>query len=248
LLEADTRIFDDFWHLDWDEFAVICDTHSPNYNAKMFDRLLQVCEKYKINHIVHAGDFFDGESFSYWPGLTEDPASFAAEIKASKKIVNTLLGHFPEIHFFMGTHDLRFWRMLSSQGKKETFTTPFDLLESEKIKVSRYHYCDINGEWRITHPKNTVKVGGLPAIRMSAKFMRSVVFAHGHWMGMVRDPSGKHWLCAPGCMVDPRRIAYKNLMDTSHDEWVPGFMIVVEKVKPILFAEDSPWEVYGIKV
>src|SRR4030042_1584279 len=241
---SDTKIYDDYWKLDWDEFIVAADAHTPYLYSPIYDKMLEVAMKYKITNVVHAGDFWNQDAFSYWWVTKEDSVSFDKEVAYSKKIVNSLTSHFKDVRFFLGSHDIRFWKLLYSQGKYDSYETVWNLLENDQIKVSPYRYCEVGTEWRINHPKNTVKVGGLPAIRMSAKFNRSVIFGHGHWQGWVWDPSGKHMLVAPGCLCDPRRISYKNCWDTSHDEWVPGFMAVFEKKKAVVFNEQTPWGVY----
>ncbi len=239
-----TKTYDKYWKLDWDEFIVGCDTHVPHYNEKIINRLLEVRNKYKIKNFIHAGDFFDQNTFSQFVVEPEDIVPWEVEVKEAKKLVDTFTNEFKDVRFFMGSHDVRFWLMLLRQGKAIDYNMPFKMLENEKIKTSKYRYCEIGKEWRINHPKNVVKVGGFPSIRMSAKFQRSIIFGHGHWAGLTKDPSGHHYLIAPGCLCDPLRIAYKNMWDTSHDNWSPGFVLIVEKTKPILFLEDSPWEIY----
>ncbi len=239
-----TKTYDDFWKLDWDEFIVAADCHSPYLYTPIYDKMMDVAAKYKIKKFVHAGDFWNQDTFSYWWVAKEDCVSFDQEVAYSKKIVNSLTKQFDDVRFFLGSHDIRFWKLLYSQGKFDTYDTVWNLLENNKIHVSSYRYCEVGDEWRINHPKNTVKVGGLPAIRMSAKFGRSVIFGHGHWQGWVWDPSGKHLLMAPGCLCDPKKISYKNLWDTSHDEWVPGFVLVRDRTRATVFNMDSDWDLY----
>jgi hypothetical protein len=82
---------------------------------------------------------------------------------------------------------------------------------------------------------------------MSSKFGRSVVFGHGHWWGIEHAPDGKKYHIAPGCMCDPQRIGYRSVWDTSHSEWVNGFLLILERNKPILFELNTSWGLYGIK-
>jgi len=239
-----TKVYDDYWKLNWDEFICACDTHSPHLNEKLFNRMLEVAEKYKIKNFIHPGDFFDENTFSSFDVDAEDMVGWDEEINYSRKILKALKGVFKNNYFSMGSHDIRFWRMMLKQSKVTHFDLPFKMTGVDGINVSRYRFAEINHEWRLTHPKNVVKVGGLPAVRLAAKFNRSIVFGHGHWAGITRDPSGKHYLVAPGCLCDPKRLAYVNLWDTSHDMMTCAFLVVVEKTKPILFFEDSPWQVY----
>jgi predicted phosphodiesterase len=237
-----TKTYNDYWKLPWDEFIVGADIHSPYFYLPIIERLLEVREKYKIKKIILAGDTWNQDSFSTWWVAKEDLVKFDEEVEASKKIVNLLTDNFDDVRFFLGSHDIRFWRLLYSQGKFESYDTIWNLLENKKIKVSPYRYCEINDEFRVNHPKNVVKVGGLPAIRMGAKFNRSVIFGHGHWQGYTWDPSGKHMLMAPGCLCDPQKIAYKCTWDTSHDEWIPGFILVRDRVRATIMNEKSDWD------
>ena len=244
---TETKTYDDYWQLDWKEFIVACDTHSPFVHKRMLNLMLKMAEKYKIPNFIHAGDFWNQDTFSTWWVAREDMVTFSKEVKESKNIVKSLNEVFENVHFFLGSHDLRFWRLMYSIGKSDDYMTVWDLLENDKIKTSSYRYAEIGTEWRINHPKNTVKVGGLPAVRMGAKFGRSIVFGHGHWWGIIGDPSGKHYLCAPGCLCDSKKIAYKNLWDTSHDEWKNGFLYVENGNIPHLIDEKIAQSKFGIK-
>jgi len=239
-----TKLYNDFWKLDWDEFIVAADTHSPYLYTPIYDKMLEVADKYKIKKFIHAGDFWNQDQFSYFWIATEDMVDFSDELAYSKKIVNSLTKHFDDVRFFLGSHDIRWWRAMYDRGKCGTYETVWKLLENDKIQVSSYRYCEVGDEWRINHPKNTVRVGGLPAIRMGAKFNRSVIFGHGHWQGWVWDPSGKHMLIAPGCLCDPEKISYKMLWDTSHDEWIPGFVLVRDRTRATIFNMKSDWDLY----
>lgn len=245
ILEASqTRLYDDYWKLNWDEFIVAADAHTPFINEKMFNRMLKVAQHYGIKNFIHGGDFWDQSGFSYFETDKEDMTDFSYDVKYSKGVAKVLTDTFKDVRFFLGSHDVRFYRMLMSQNKANNILDIWQLLDNPKIKVSKYRYCDIGKDWRINHPKNIVKVGGLPAIRMTAKHHRNIVFAHGHWLGYVYAPDGQNVLIAPGCLVDKKRVAYVNAWDTSHDIWVNGFLMVVEKKKFILFSEFSPWEIY----
>jgi len=236
--------YDDYWILNWDEGIVAADAHSPFIHEKIFNLMLEVAHRYKIKNFLHAGDFWNQDQFSSFWISKEDLISFSDEVSHSKKVVKSLTDNFNDVRFFLGSHDTRFWKLLYSIGKADEYNTVWDLLENKKIKTSNYRYCELNETWRINHPKNTVKVGGLPAIRMNAKFGKSIIFGHGHWQGFVFAPDGKHVLMAPGCLVDPERISYRSLWDTSHDQWVPGFVMIVEKSKFIIFNENSPYGIY----
>jgi predicted phosphodiesterase len=237
-----TKTYNDYWKLNWDEFIVGCDTHSPYAYPPIWEKMLKVANKYKITRFLHAGDFWNQDIFSSWWTCKEDTILFDEEVSASKKLVNVLTDNFDDVRFFLGSHDIRFWRLLYLTGKYDSYDTIWKLLENKKIKVSPYRYCEIGTEWRINHPKNIVKVGGLPAVRMGAKFNRSVIFGHGHWQGFVFSPSGKHMLMAPGCLCDPRKISYKCVWDTSHDEWIPGFILVRDRVRATIMNEHSDWD------
>jgi len=239
-----SRTYNDYWVLNWDEGIVCADAHSPFLHRKIFDRLLQIANHYKIKNLLHAGDFWNQDQFSYFWIDKKDMPTWDKEISFSKDLAKSLTDNFDDVRFILGSHDTRFWKLLNSMGKGEEYETVWKLLENPKIKTSDYRYCEINEHWRVNHPKNTVKVGGLPAIRMNAKFNKSIIFGHGHWQGYVYAPDGKHILMAPGCLVDPEKIAYRSLWDTSHDQWVPGFALILERNKFLLFNENSPYGIY----
>jgi len=244
-IEPETHLFTDFWHLDWKQCCIISDTHAPFFNARIYDRLFEIATKRKIRQCIHVGDFFDNPTFSKWPMMSIDEApSLAFQIKETKKLHDEMSKVFPELYFLMGTHDLRYWRMIVSQGKHDDFSSPFDLIGCKH--VSRFPYAEIGQEWRVSHPHNVVKVGGIPSVRMTAKHDRSILVAHGHLMGYEFSPNGKHVIINMGSMVNREKVAYVNLQDTSHPIWVNGFVVLLEPNKPkfLLCNEYSPWEIY----
>ena len=239
-----TKEFTDFWRLDWDEFIVGADLHVPLINEEIFNNMLKVAESLKIKKFIHAGDFFDQATFSSFDTYQEDLIDWGNEIKSAKATYKILANTFDEVKFFMGSHDLRFWRMLNKAGKATNFNSAFIQAEIPGQDTSRYRYAEVGTEWHLTHPRNVVKINSIPMLRIGAKYQRSIVAGHGHWWGIYRDPSGTHYQVAPGCLTDVRKHAYATLWDTSHDRWTPGFLAVVERNKPILFANDSPWGIY----
>jgi len=243
----ETKIYDDFWELPWDEWIMACDTHSPYVDTKIFNKMIQVAQHYGIKNFIHGGDFWDQSQFSFFDIDPEDLTDFSYDVRYSKSILKALDITFKDVRFFLGSHDVRYYKMLMSKGKHQKVKDIWNLLDNDKIQVSQYRFANIGPPgtgWRFNHPKNTVKAGGLSAVRMEAKFNRSMAFAHGHWFGHIMAPDGIHHLVAPGCMADKRRVSYKNAWDTSHDEWVNAFCMVVEKNKPILFSEHTPWGLY----
>lgn len=244
LEESGTKIYDKYWKLHWEEFMVGCDTHSPFTNEKLFNRMLEVALHYKVKHFIHAGDFFDQLAWSQFELSQGDMVKFEDELEYSKKIVDSLLAVFEDVYFFVGSHDLRFWRVSMMLGKEQNYDTPFKLLDRPQIKTNNYRYAQVGSEWHITHPRNVVKLGTINSERLSAKHGRSVIFAHGHTWGHTMDTSGKHHIIASGGFFDTKKIAYKSLWDTSYPQWVGGFTMIVEKVRPILFGEHTPWGIY----
>ncbi len=243
VIPSTSKIYDDYWKLDWDEFILGCDSHVPHYHEGIYNRMLEFAQKRGIKNFIHPGDFWDQTFAAKFDVAPEDTISISEETGVGKTIIKALKSVFTDIRFTLGSHDIRLWLNLLKQGKNIPFDEAWSLTE-EKVKVSQFRYAEIGDEWRVTHPRNIMRVGGIPAVRAVAKFNKSIVFGHGHWWGIVTDPSGTHYIINPGCLVDKTRVAYKNLWDTSHDEWVCGFLAVVDRNKPILLKEDSPWEIY----
>lgn len=240
------KTYNKFWKLDWPEFILGSDTHAPFVHPKIFDLMLKVRDKYKIPNFIHPGDFFDELCFNTFPTSPEDNIDWNDEMTSAKEICKVLTDHFKEVYFTLGNHDVRFWKLLIAQSKatNKSWEVCWKLLDNNKIHYSKYRYAEINGYWRLTHPKSAIRIGGAPAMRIRAKYDRSMIFAHGHWYGEIPDPSGKYYLIAPGCLCDPNKIGYVRAWDTAYDEWHPGFLMVVERKKHILFDLNSPWGIY----
>jgi len=234
--------WDGYWKLDWKEAIVASDAHSPFTHEGIINLMLKVANHYGIKNFLHAGDFWNQDQFSTWWVAKEDLVEFSKEVEYSNALVDALVSNFSDVRFFLGSHDVRMWKLLYDQGKATAFDDIWQLLNAKKkIKISSYRYCDIGKEWRVSHPKSVVKIGGLPSIRLFAKHHKSLIFGHGHWWGHEYAPDGIHHLIAPGCLVDKQKVPYKNIWDTSHNEWVAGFVVIFDGNKPILFSEDTPW-------
>lgn len=238
--------YNDFWKLEIPESIIGGDTHCPFIHTEIFNLMAKVASRYGIKTFIHAGDFFDELQFSDFPTSPEDLIDTDTEQLEANAIIEELHNYFNNMYFIQGNHDVRLWKQFIKAGKatKNSWKTIWNLLDKNIIKTSQYRYLELNGYWRITHPKNIIKVGGLPAIRLRAKVDMSLVIAHGHLYGEVPDPSSKYYIINPGCLCDPEKIGYANVWDTSHDLWHPGFMMVVERTKHILFDLNSPYGIY----
>lgn len=207
----------------------------------MLNILLDFGYTHKISNLLIAGDFFDEIQFSDFDTSSEDMVNLDEEVESGKAIYKSLQGVFKNIHFTTGNHDVRLWKKLIRAGKvnDKTWKTMWNLIDGD-MRVSPYRYCEVNNYWRITHPKYAVRIGslgGMPGIRYRAKLDRSMIFAHGHWWGMVQDPSGKYYMILPGCMVDQNKIAYSNVWDTPYENWHNGFLYVEKGNIPHLIDE-----------
>jgi len=238
--------YDSYWKLNIPEFIVGCDSHCPFIHTEIYELMLKVANRYGIKTFIHPGDFFDELQFSDFMVSPEDEVDIDREISTAKYIINELEKYFKSLYFTQGNHDVRLWKQLIRSGKStdESWRIIWNLLNDKIIKTSQYRYMEVNGYWRLTHPKNVIKVGGIPAIRLRAKVDMSLIIAHGHLYGEVPDPSSKYYIINPGCLCDPEKVAYACSWDTSHDRWHPGFMMVVEQTKHILFDLNSPYGIY----
>lgn len=243
LVASDTKLYNKYLKLNWDEFIACSDVHSPFVNEKIFNQMLDIGLKYKIKNFIHGGDFWDQLQFSRFDTDPTDMTRFDMDVDYTRKVVKSLLEVFTNVYFILGSHDVRFWMMMLRLNKATSFDEIWGLLDTDKAKrditsrihVNSYRFCFIGDEWEVIHPKNVVRIGGIPAVRIVAKRNRSLIIAHGHWWGIEQDPSSKHYLIYPGCMVNGDKVAYKSLWETSHAEWKGGFVAVFDKTTPILF-------------
>jgi len=245
--------YNDFWKLKGD-WIISSDWHLPYYDHALADNLIKIAKKFKIKKHLIAGDFTDQAAFRHMlyaipiidDRLRED-TEYTFGICA--EIINKMLEWFDEIRLLTGNHDIYFFKVLQGKVKTEGFWRLVGVNKKDfnkKFFVSQYPFCSLNGKWHVTHPKTYSRIPTNVPRALSTKYRMSTISAHGHNFGLAPDISGQDICIDSGGMFDYKKIGYKWMTDTTHPQWVSGF-VVVKNNKPYIFSDTiTDWD-YWLK-
>lgn len=217
-----TRIYNDYLRLSGD-WVVSSDYHVPYTDLELVRLMIATAKRFKVRNLLVAGDFLDQTAFSTF--FVQEDSDFKEELLGAREIFELLTGWFTNIKFLLGNHDIRLLKVLQFKLKAADF---FKMI-NDKLQLSQYPYCKINNKWHITHPKNYSKIATRVAYWLNHREQCHVGVAHGHAMGVTYSPSGKEILFDTGGMFSQERVEYKNLVDTTHGNWISGFSIIYKE-------------------
>ena len=216
---------------------IASDLHVPFHNRAMITRLLDLGEALGVQTLVIIGDLFDNWVFSRFEHRTRE-IPWKEERKAADAIIGQMLKVFSDIHIIPGNHDVRILRQLQFQI---TFPDLCQLLESGKhVKEYLYPRILLNNNSILVHPGSYSRRPAAVPIELVGKYRKDVYMGHTHVQALAWDPSGQNLAVEVGCLVDQARTDYKNLDVTTHPEWIPGFVAVLNG-ETFLFNERTNW-------
>ena len=219
--------------LDWPKLAgdwiVMSDPHIPYHSPDMFGKMFAIARKFKMRQFVNVGDLIDFEAFSRFDHSNEH-ASPAADIDATKTILKRLVREFDKIVLVMGNHDTRIDRALDfklflANLARDWVPEAF----RNRVEFSRYPYCEVESsgqKYRLTHPKSYSRISARVPTQLCSKYLTHVLGAHGHHLGMSFDASGRYVAADLGGMFDREKHSYVMFSDTTHPAWNAGFAMI----------------------
>lgn len=207
------------------------DRHIPWTSLHWHEYMMDVAKRRGIKTLIESGDYFNQDVFAFWfqsyqPLINLD---WEAEIDAATEIMNDLLSWFDNIYIIIGNHDLRIWRKV---GRGQNFQILFKLITQDpRVHVSNLPYCYVGpeDEYMVVHPKSYSQISTATPKRLVEKFHKHVIGAHGHFLGVDYDRSGKYMAVASGGLFDYDTILYTHASITTHDMWVNGFCVLNER-------------------
>ena len=205
---------------------VVSDVEFPDQDAEMLGIMLAMAQRFKIKILIIAGDFIALDSFSTWAKSAAYTLAFKQELDPAKEALRVFFKWFDEIIYISGNHDRRLNHKIDGEITIGDFLTDF-----AGLRCSEYTHCVLNSGDReifIVHPKNYRDHPlSLPS-RMASKKLMCVIAGHTHHLAIGYDVSGTFWVAESGCCRDKNKTHYKNTRQTTHTEWNPGFLMVIE--------------------
>jgi hypothetical protein len=242
--------FDKFERIKKDTITICCDTHIPLINKDLMEKMCLVSRKFKSQHLLIIGDFFDQAIFSPFVRYFESKfATWDLELEIASEVLKKLLGTFTKIYVTKGNHDERLMRLAFGKIKMQHIFKWMDASVQKQIVVSDYPFSIVSSgqeEWRCTHAKEYSRAyaTAVPK-RMAEKHESNVVNAGGHLSGVEFTKSGR-WAIGLGLMGDPLKFEYIHYKDTTHPKWNPSFMILHRGFPYVFHQHKTDWD-YWLK-
>ncbi|MFA5378620.1 MAG: hypothetical protein WC455_22895 [Dehalococcoidia bacterium] len=222
-----------------DDYIVSCDHHAPYHSELWCNRLLAVAERFKIRKHIIAGDLYDFNFASKFPA--EERKDIDKEGEDSKSILN-IVAYFDKNYFIQGNHERRAGIFTEGMIRaRHIFTLYGQDVYAKKIVYSLYDRIWIEDKYLIMHPKSYSQISTAVGKRMAEKFHAHILNAHGHFVGLTYDRSGKYMCVDLGGLFDPAKIEYCSLRTSTHPVWNPGFAMI-KGGKFFLFHQESDWK------
>lgn len=238
-------------HLEEGEgWAIYGDPHHPATDWVLFNRMCLEAERLGIPNLLCGGDFWNFRAFSkHVDALAGNPLR---DDLVSGRYAHDIAGaQFRRRVYFSGNHDL--WAPKAFGGKlddatlQETFKAWLGIQPGQNADWSNYGYCFLTTKqgklWRVSHPRNYSRRRGAVAGELAVKYRTNIIHFHIHRRGIVHveTPAGFRWGISLGCMADPTKLDYAQLVDSTAPEMEQGFLLLKNGVCYVYgYGDDDP--------
>ena len=151
------------------------------------------------------------------------------------------LDYFDENILVCGNHERRVGMKTDSIIQaRHLFGLYGEGIWNRKFKYSVYDKLFIGDEWMVVHPRSYSQISTSVARRLAEKYHKNIINAHGHFVGMAYDRSGKFLAIDLGGMFETKKVDYINLRTTTHPNWKNGFGALYNG-KFHFFTDETDW-------
>ena len=204
----------------------ISDVHIPFWHRDLFDKVIKVAKKFKIQNLIINGDFLNMDSFSRWVSGFSGQTDTLRELDTANYFLIQALKTFKKIYLTSGNHEDRLFKTLKGQIPQSYFLRMINDEIGKRIIVSDYAYCHVNDIWLIGHPSSFSDRGGQTPSEIADVTDMNVILGHNHQFGIQTSRNGKHVGIDHGCSCDPIQIEYYSKGVTKGRRWQPGFSMI----------------------
>jgi len=203
-----------------------CDCHSPYFDEIYINRFLAIADKFKISEAVMIGDTLDMDFAKHY--YDDETKALDEEIIKSDPLMNALK-YFNKVIFLKGNHETRIGRQTDGRVQAHHIFNLFGPeLWKEKFKYINRDRVKMGRNWLFVHPRSYSQISGSVAVRLAEKFHRHTINAHGHFIALRYDRSGKYMGIDLGGLFSKEKIKYINETTTTHPFWNPGFGMIYD--------------------
>ncbi len=229
-----------------DRILLTSDWHIPFHKSEYVDLLYYIAEELNIKDIAVIGDFWDCDNYSHYTSF-DIGVTFQNELANVGKELKRLVDAFDGVYLCVGNHEARFLAANATQFanghlKYQQMMNLTGVTEGYTVTDNRWML--LNGEWRLTHPKNYNTKKLSVANRLADRYRMNIVNTHGHYTAgtppgnalmkpathIVRDRDtgaeiDAFKVCDIGGLFDKSKLEYLTLWDTTYPTLQPGIAI-----------------------
>jgi hypothetical protein len=215
------------WELEGD-FVIVGDVHVSTTKWDFAQRPLDIAMRYlpSPRRLIIAGDLLNADSFSSYDNIIPLP-SFAQELRAARKFIDTYLTVFDEIYLFLGNHDRRV------QKATNNAIAPEDMLRlishDSRVKISHWGHCVVNttnGAYRVVHGSEYSINQLVVADQLAAKYQQHIISHHQHHLAVGWSRFKQFLVIDNGGLFDEDSLAYVQLDANKRPRMANGFCML----------------------
>lgn len=226
------------------DFVICGDAHNPYCDYQLLERLCKVARREKITALIHVGDWWNFDNFSFYPPLMVPP-SWKTEKRTAKAVAKRLAYTFKDIYMTMGNHDRRRTKATQGEEDDEDVFSPIASVV-RNLRTTIYGWLDvISGgvRWRLTHPKNYSVNQLVVADQLAQKFDCNIISFHEHHLAIGYDRYKRH-VIVNGGMLATGRFPYVHLDDSKAAGMAKGFVVLKRGIATIYGDGLTDWGKY----
>lgn len=220
-----------------DRIIVYSDMHIPYHDAELFCRMLETCDKERIQAIVLLGDTWDMKQWSSYGDDTPNHL-FKTAKDIGREVISILIQSCLHVYISPGNHDMRF---LKHNGYRVSFHDMCNMMGvgdelidprngEALVTVSESPAWDACGNTLLVHPE---KYGSNPLVepaKIAQKYDKNVISGHAHHWGMSKIAVGDKYytVCESGGGFNPNLFKYAQYSVSSMRGMVNGYCTLID--------------------
>jgi hypothetical protein len=209
--------------------VVVGDVHADCADPEMVRKVAELGSRLGVKQIAVIGDMLNFDAFSLYPQLmAAEP--LAGEARQMRSILDCWLEAFNTVYMCRGNHDARMMHHTAGQIDMDMLG---DLIlpgnNRSRLVMSlrdRIWLKSPTGLWMLCHQQEYSPNRLTVANRLSEKHHCHVVTHHQHHVGVGVSKCGRYVIADNGCLVDPRKVIYREMSTNTRPNWNQGFAII----------------------
>lgn len=227
---------------------VIGDIHCPIHSKEWAYKAIVTAKHFGCKHVIINGDLIDANTISrHLGGEWRRKNELNDDIESAAAFIKILSEEFEQVTYTLGNHTQR---MMRSFMGEVSFDNLFKIIyEAKNFKATERHYCIVNKDIRVLHPRAYSKIRGKLAQDYCQRYQCHIVTGHHHNSASTISADGKWQAVEVGCLADVKLFGYAQYSMMGFPEMLEGFAIILpesEGSSILNFNKFTPWARYGL--